>query len=129
MLELISPQQILFNGEVQFVMLPGSEGDMTVYPGHATLVTLVNPGMIEALDAEGNTMRTFIGRGFAEITDVGVTVLAEAAVMEEELSPEHVEDEIMRLQTEIETAADETVRTTRRSLILRLEQIKITFNR
>ncbi|WP_436643990.1 ATP synthase F1 subunit epsilon [Microbaculum sp. FT89] len=124
--ELISPQRILFEGEARSVSLPGAEGDMTAYPGHERLVTMINPGMIDAVDADGNAFRAFVSRGFAEITEVSVTVLGEVLIMEEDLSQAHIDEEIVRLQAEIEESTDETDRSTRRSLIMRLEQIRIS---
>lgn len=127
-LELISPQQIMFEGEANSVMLPGAEGDMTILPGHARLVTLVNPGMIEAVDADGNVLRVFVSRAFAEISENAVTILAERAIMAEELSQEHIDEEIVRLQAAVEIAKDETARSTARTLIWRLEQIKVSYS-
>jgi F-type H+-transporting ATPase subunit epsilon len=128
-LELISPQRILFEGEVQSVGLPGTEGDMTAYPGHERLVTMIDPGMIDAVDADGNPFRAFVSRGFAEVTNVSVTVLGEVLIMEEELSQAHIDEEIVRLQAHIEASADETARSNGRSLIMRLEQIRISDKR
>ncbi len=124
-LELISPQQIVFEGEVLSVMLPGSEGDMTILPGHARLASLINPGMIEVVDAGGNNLRVFVSKAFAEITEKAVTVLSERVVVEEELSQEHIDKEIVRLQTIAETSNDETSRTNALTLIWRLEQIRL----
>jgi F-type H+-transporting ATPase subunit epsilon len=125
--ELISPQQILFDGAVNSVMLHGAEGDMTVLPGHARLVTLVNPGMIEAVDADGNNLRIFVSRAFAEITGDSVVVLAELAVMEEELNQEHIDQEIVYLESQFEAAADETTRANIRTQIWQLDQINVKF--
>ena len=100
-LELISPQQILFDGDIQPIALPGAEGDMTVLPGHERLVTLVNPGMVEAVDADGGTFRFFVSRAFAEIVEDAVTLLAEMAGMEEELGQQHIDEEIVRLSAAI----------------------------
>jgi F-type H+-transporting ATPase subunit epsilon len=124
-LELIDPQQIVYDGEVNSVMLPGAEGDMTILPGHMRLVTLVNPGMIEVIDAEGNDLRVFVSHAVAEITENSVTVLAERSVMETELSQGHIDEVIVQLQLQLEVTDDETTRTTTRTMISRLEQIKI----
>ena len=51
--ELITPGSVVFEGEVRSVVLSGVEGDMTVLPGHAPVVTLLFPGMVFATDAEG----------------------------------------------------------------------------
>jgi F-type H+-transporting ATPase subunit epsilon len=43
--ELISPERVLFAGDVRAVMLPGAAGDMTVMPGHEPTVATLNPGI------------------------------------------------------------------------------------
>ena len=125
-LELINPQGVLFEGDVKSVMLPGAEGDMTILPGHLRLVTLVNPGMIEAVDADGSDVRVFVSQVLAEITENSVTVLAERAVMDTDLSPDDIDEEIVRIQLLLETVEEETTRTKARTMILRLEHVKMS---
>ena len=83
--ELISPERSIFAGEIQSVVLPGVEGDITILPGHAPLVTTLNPGFLFATDAEGKSRRAFIRGGFVEVTGSSVTILAERVLPVEEL--------------------------------------------
>ena len=66
--EQISPERVLFAGDVRAVMLPGAAGDMTVMPGHEPTVATLNPGIIAVTDVQGHGHRAFIRGGFAEIT-------------------------------------------------------------
>jgi len=76
--ELVSPEKLVFSGEVTQVDLPGSEGDFGVMEGHAPLVTTLRPGIMTVV-AGGNTQKIVVLGGFAEVSDKGLTVLADTA--------------------------------------------------
>jgi F-type H+-transporting ATPase subunit epsilon len=78
-LELVSPESVLFSGDVDQVDLPGIEGDMGILPGHAPLVTTLRPGIVTIF--RGNTKEPIVViGGFAEMSPSGLTVLADKAV-------------------------------------------------
>jgi F-type H+-transporting ATPase subunit epsilon len=122
--ELIAPDRIVFEGEVRSVVLSGVEGDMTVLPGHAPLVTLLFPGMVFAIDAEGQGRRAFVRGGVAEITGTKVTILAERVLPVEELTRDQIDDEILHLQLIRDTSGDEASRAQANASISRLEEFK-----
>ena len=62
--ELISPERVVFAGEVRSVLLPGLEGDMTILPGHQPLVTGLHPGIVFAIDADGTGRRAYVRGGW-----------------------------------------------------------------
>jgi F-type H+-transporting ATPase subunit epsilon len=124
--QLISPDRVIFDGEVKSVMIPGIEGDMTVLPGHQPLVTMLFPGVIFAVDAEGHGRRAFVRGGFVEITATTVTILAEDALTFDELSPERIEEEILRFQMTRDASSDGAVRAQADAAIGRLEELKGT---
>ena len=95
--ELISPERALFSGEVRAVMLPATEGDMTVMPGHEATMVMLNPGVIAVTDVQGHGHRAFVRGGFVEITRTSVSVLAERALPPEELTKDRLDEEIVRL--------------------------------
>ena len=80
--ELVSPEKLLRSGEVHMVVVPGSEGDFGVLPGHAPLVSTIRPGAIQIFPTSMNDVpeRIFIDGGFAEVGPQGLTILAESAV-------------------------------------------------
>ena len=45
--ELVAPEQLIFTGDVELVVIPGTEGDFGVLPGHASLISTVRPGVVE----------------------------------------------------------------------------------
>ena len=79
--ELVSPERRLAKAKVAMVVVPGVEGDFAVLPGHAPMMSTIRPGAIAIHEADGGpaTMRFFIDGGFAEVTETGLTILAEKA--------------------------------------------------
>lgn len=81
--ELVAPERLLFSAEVDMVVVPGSEGDFGVLPGHAPLIASVRPGVIDiyegGIDAGSLRERIFVAGGFAEVSGSRCTVLAEEA--------------------------------------------------
>src|SRR3990170_2541069 len=78
-LDLVSPEKLLFSGEVDQVDVPGSEGDFGVLAGHAPLVTTLRPGIL-TIYREGGVLPVVVYGGFAEVNPEGLTVLADLAV-------------------------------------------------
>ena len=80
--ELVSPERLLFSGEVEQVDVPGAEGDFGVLAEHAPMVTTLRPGILTVHGAGGEQKIVVLG-GFAEVAAGGLTVLADAAAAEE----------------------------------------------
>ena len=78
--ELVSPEKLLKSEPVEMVVIPGTEGDVGVLPGHSLLIAAVRPGVIDI--HEGGEVREsiFVAGGFAEVSPERCTVLAEEAV-------------------------------------------------
>jgi len=77
--DLVSPEKVLFSGEVSQVDVPGSEGDFGVLAAHAPLVTTLRPGIL-VIYSERDAQRIMVDGGFAEVGPAGLTVLANLAV-------------------------------------------------
>jgi F-type H+-transporting ATPase subunit epsilon len=74
-LEIISPQQTIFSGEVSEVFLPGKEGHFELLNDHAPLISLLQNGQIKITKTDG-TKETFqTEQGFVEVLDNKITVL------------------------------------------------------
>jgi len=76
--ELVSPEKLLFSGEVEQVDVPGAEGDFGVLAGHAPMVTTLRPGIL-TVHGTGGAQRIVVLGGFAEVSAQGLTVLADVA--------------------------------------------------
>jgi len=79
--ELVSPEKLVFSGEVEQVDVPGIEGDFGVLAGHAPYVSTLRPGIL-TVHAAGRDEKIIVLGGFAEVSDKGLTVLAELAETE-----------------------------------------------
>ncbi len=76
--ELVSPEKLVFSGEVEQVDVPGAEGDFGVLAGHAPMVATLRPGILTVKAAGGEQKIVVLG-GFAEVSSEGLTVLADLA--------------------------------------------------
>ena len=72
--ELVSPERLLFTGEVESVVVPGSEGEMTVMKDHAPLMTTLKPGIVTVNETAGKSQRLFVRGGFADVAPTGLTI-------------------------------------------------------
>jgi len=99
--DLVSPERRLASLQVRAVQIPGADGDMTVMPDHAPLITTLRPGLLTVEAPEGVSEYIVFG-GFAEIGAEGVSVLAERALPKGELT----RDELETMITEAREAVD-----------------------
>ena len=105
--ELVSPERLLFSADVESVVVPGTEGDFGVLPGHARLISTVRPGVISVFQNGKVTDRIFVEGGFAEVTNTGCTVLAEHAVPVADIQRDQAQQAIQDAREDIEDAKDE----------------------
>jgi F-type H+-transporting ATPase subunit epsilon len=75
-LEIVSPEKLLLSRPVDMVVIPASEGDIGVLPGHAPMIVMLRGGTIALYEGDTVTDQLFVGGGFAEITPERCTVLA-----------------------------------------------------
>ncbi|WP_315723627.1 MULTISPECIES: F0F1 ATP synthase subunit epsilon [unclassified Bradyrhizobium] len=76
--DLVSPEKIAFSGEVDQVDVPGQEGDFGVLAGHAPFVATLRPGIL-TVTTGGSQQKIIVLGGLAEISDKGLTILADVA--------------------------------------------------
>jgi F-type H+-transporting ATPase subunit epsilon len=79
-LEIVTPEGLIFSDSIKDVTLPGSEGEFGVYPGHASLVSLLQAGVIDIELSDGKHEIVAINWGHAKVDESSVTVLADGAV-------------------------------------------------
>ncbi|MCL2714581.1 MAG: F0F1 ATP synthase subunit epsilon [Alphaproteobacteria bacterium] len=82
--DLVSPEKLAFSGDVEQVDIPGVEGDFGVLAGHAPMVASVRPGIL-TVTTGGRQQKIIVLGGLAEVSDKGLTVLADVATSIEEL--------------------------------------------
>src|SRR6201997_5756433 len=82
--DLVSPEKLAFSGEVDQVDVPGVEGDFGVLAGHAPVVAAIRPGILTVITG-GSKQKIIVLGGLAEVSDKGLTVLADVATSLDEL--------------------------------------------
>ena len=102
--ELVSPERLIFSGEVEQVDVPGAEGDFGVLPEHAPIVATLRPGILTVHGAGGEQKIVVLG-GFAEFSANSLTVLADNAAAVEDMDQTLIEARIDELGQRI-TKAD-----------------------
>jgi len=126
--ELVSPERIIFSGDVDAVILPGSEGDMTVLPGHAPVMTALKTGFLVITDRPGNGRRVLVRGGFADVNQQGLMVLAERALPEEEITPEVLDREILQAEMAYDATHDQAAKNAAEAAIAQLREAKAALN-
>jgi len=79
-LEIVTPQGLIFQGDVKSVTFPGEEGEFGVLPKHASLLSLLKPGVIEFEKADGSKESIVINWGHVKVDENKATVLVDSAI-------------------------------------------------
>ena len=96
-LEIVTPEATAYSEDVEMVTLPGSEGELGVYPNHVPLLTTLNPGELRVLKGGKETFLA-IGEGFVEITGSTVSVLTDMAIKPAAIDESAAEAAVARAQ-------------------------------
>jgi F-type H+-transporting ATPase subunit epsilon len=88
--EIISQDRLVFQGDADMVLLPGTDGEMGILPHHAPLLTTLKYGIIKVRSQGQETIFTVAG-GIAEVQPEVVTILADAAENVEEIDVSRAE--------------------------------------
>jgi F-type H+-transporting ATPase subunit epsilon len=120
--ELVSPERVLMSVDAEQVMVPGSEGDFTVLPGHAPVISTLRPGVID-VTAGSVRKRLFVRAGFVEVDPSRLTVLAEKAYDVEELTASVVAAELKTAEVELAGAKDDSERRMADTLVTELKRL------
>src|SRR5437868_15304403 len=96
-LEIVTPEQTAYSEDVDMVTLPGSEGELGVYPNHVPLLTTLKPGELRVLRA-GRESYLAVGEGFVEVRGDAVSVLTDMALEPEKIDIVAAEKAVERAQ-------------------------------
>jgi F-type H+-transporting ATPase subunit epsilon len=96
-LEIVTPEGRVYSHAIDHVVLPGSEGEMEVFPDHAPYFVALKPGGLKVTDG-AEVKDLAIGEGFAEITGTHVTVLTDAALTIDQIDEKTVQEALERAQ-------------------------------
>ncbi len=121
--ELVSPDKLMFSGQAESVLVPGSEGDFVVLRDHAPVMASLRPGVVAIVDARGKHTRVFVRGGFADVSASGLIVLAETAIPAGELDAGRLDQEIQNAEEDLADAPDDQKRLAQEKLD-RLRELK-----
>jgi F-type H+-transporting ATPase subunit epsilon len=127
--ELVAPERLLYSGVVAQVVVPGSEGEFTVLPQHAPVLSTLKPGVLTVTGLDGGSSKIFVRGGFAEVNPAGLTVLAEEAIPLAELSPDLLDQQIRDAEEDLADAEDEHVRLKAQEAVDHLRQLRGSLSR
>src|SRR5215471_4361451 len=96
--DLVTPERLLLSEMVEMVVIPGTEGNFGVLPGHAPLISSIRPGVIEVYEGGTVRRRLFVVGGIAEVTPERCTVLADDAMPPEAFDRGAIESELQTLE-------------------------------
>ena len=108
-LRVVSVERSLFEGDVDFIVATGIDGELGILPRHAPLMTILKPGALKITQG-GQEQLIFVGGGFMEVLPDRVTVLADVAEHADEISLDAAEEARRRAQEKLAgtlTAAEE----------------------
>jgi F-type H+-transporting ATPase subunit epsilon len=89
--EIVSAEDEIFSGEIEFVSVTGTLGDLGVYPGHTPLLTELKPGPIELRKQNGEHEIFYVSGGFFEVQPTKVIVLADTVLRAHDLDEAEAE--------------------------------------
>ena len=98
--DLVSPEKLAFSGEVDQVDIPGLEGDFGVLAGHAPVVAAIRPGILTIITG-GSRERVIVLGGLAEMSERGLTVLADVATSIEDVDRAQFADTIAEMEAKL----------------------------
>jgi len=124
-LEIVTPETTAYSEDVDFVTLPGSEGELGVYPRHVPLLTTLKPGELRVLK-NGHETALAVGEGFVEITADRVSILTDMALGSEQIDERAAEQAVARAQAAMrEDHSKEEVAAIQASLQKALAQLHV----
>jgi F-type H+-transporting ATPase subunit epsilon len=121
--ELVSPERLVFTGDVNQVDVPGGEGEFGVFAGHAPYVATLKPGLL-TIYGDGEPQRIVVRGGLAEMGPTGLTVLAEQATPLAELNADVIAQAVKDAEEDITDADNDVARDKAKSRLEQLQTLK-----
>ena len=98
--DLVSPEKLAFSGEVDQVDVPGVEGDFGVLAGHAPVVAVIRPGIL-TITVGGTREKVIVLGGLAEMSEKGLTVLADVATSIQDIDRAQFAETIAEMEAKL----------------------------
>jgi F-type H+-transporting ATPase subunit epsilon len=122
--DLVSPDRLVFSGDVEHVVVPGADGEFGVLADHAPLVAMLKPGILVVLEP-APARRIVVGGGYAEVNPHGLTVLAELAVPVEDFDRASLAAQIKDTEEDVADLAEGAARDKARVKLEQLQALQV----
>ena len=122
--ELVTPERMALSEDAAQVVVPGVEGEFTVLPGHAPVISALRPGVIDVTLPDARKTRIFVKGGFAEVDAGHLTVLAERALDVEAMDAAAIAAELETAEADLASATDDAGRLAAASAVERLRGMR-----
>jgi F-type H+-transporting ATPase subunit epsilon len=126
-LEIVTPDKLAFEGDVDSVVIPGSEGELGVLPQHIPLMTQIKPGEV-VISKDGKKDYLAVGEGFATVTQDRVNILTDMAIEWQHIDESAAEAAIERAKATLagrHELSEEEVASVQASLLKSLAQVHV----
>ena len=124
-LEIVTPEAKAYSEDVEMVVLPGTDGELGVYPQHVPVLTTLKPGELRVFKS-GSETSLAVGEGFAEITGDSISVLTDMALESTAIDESAAEAAVARAQAAMkEDLGAEEVAAVQASLQKALAQLHV----
>jgi F-type H+-transporting ATPase subunit epsilon len=121
--ELVSPEKLLFSGDVEQVVAPGVDGQFTVLKDHAPVMTTLKAGVVR-IDTAGKVEKLFVRGGFADVSASGFTILAEQALSVADVDLAKLEADIKDAREDVSDAKTDNARTAANDKLAQLLELR-----
>jgi F-type H+-transporting ATPase subunit epsilon len=121
--ELVTPERMALSEDVGQVVVPGVEGDFTVLAGHAPVISVLRPGIIDVTLPDASKTRIYVRGGFAEIDGAHLTVLAERAMDVDAMDAATIAAELEKAEADLASATDDAGRLAAASAVERMRAL------
>src|SRR5471030_2896276 len=105
--DVVSAEEAIYSGEAEFVVLPGEEGELGIYPKHTPLITRIKPGTVRIKpEGGGEEELIFVAGGILEVQPKVITVLADTAIRGKDLDEAKATEAMKKAQEAMAKSQD-----------------------
>jgi F-type H+-transporting ATPase subunit epsilon len=126
-LEIVTPEKRAYSGQVRFVVVPGSEGDLGILPEHMPLMSQIHPGEVQITSDSGEEFFLAVGEGFVEVTPTRVSLLTDMALTAAEIDEKDTKEALAKAEKALrdQKLAGEELATVEAALMKSLAKLKV----
>lgn len=106
-IEVVSPENLVLSDDVASVTVPGADGYFTVMGDHAAMMTTLKAGFVTVKSGNGEARSFYVRGGFADVSNAGLTILAEEAKTGADFDRSEVDAAIVAAQEALSKAGDD----------------------